>query len=266
MLGVCAEERFCYGKASSPPVHLSLLNLSIEETTLNKDHNTTVTLTGTYSDHTTKAVTKDIAWIVTPQDAVAIKGNTLTARKDVNVTLQAKVGNTLSNKVTLQIYWEVNGHRLPPEPDPKVNDSTLLGVDVNGNGVRDDVERWIYEAYKDKHPIYIDIAMQAARGYRLVLEKQPKTKEEAMSIMKEVDSAIDCQAYYKYSAKYYGEPILIKENAVNEYFRTSIYFNSENRVKIYSRYDQLLSGDSYTLPSDSDRKAACDFNISKYEE
>ncbi|HFD14302.1 MAG TPA: hypothetical protein ENJ34_03265, partial [Epsilonproteobacteria bacterium] len=58
----------------------------------------------------------------------------------------------------------INGHVLPPEPDPKVNNATLLGVDVNHNGVRDDVERWIYETYKDKHPIYIDIAMQAARA------------------------------------------------------------------------------------------------------
>ncbi len=37
----------------------------------------------------------------------------------------------------------IHGHRLPPEPDPKVNNATLLGVDVNHNGVRDDVERWI---------------------------------------------------------------------------------------------------------------------------
>jgi len=55
----------------------------------------------------------------------------------------------------------IYGHRLPPEPDTVVNNSTLLGIDVNNNGVRDDVERWIYETYKDKHPIHIDIAMQA---------------------------------------------------------------------------------------------------------
>jgi len=36
--------------------------------------------------------------------------------------------------------WEINGYRLPPEPDPKVNNATLLGVDVNNNGVRDDAD------------------------------------------------------------------------------------------------------------------------------
>ncbi len=244
---------------------LKSLKLTIAETTLNKDHNSTITLQATYDDNTTKTPS-NIAWLINPNDAVSIQGNTLTALKDSNVTIQAKAGNTLSNKVTLNIYWEVNGYRLPPEPDPKVNNATLLGVDVNHNGVRDDVERWIYDKYKDKHPIHIDIAMQAARGYRLILEKQPKTREEAKSIMGEVDKAIDCQAYYMFSAKYFNEPILLQYKAVDEYFRGKVYFNTKERYDAYIQYDTLLSGDSYTLPSFEEEKAACDFNTSKYEE
>jgi len=122
--------------------------------------------------------------------------------------------------------------------------------------------RWIYKEYKDKHPVHIDIAMQAARGYKLVLE----TPEKAKEIHGEVNKAIDCQAYYKYSAKYYNEPILIQENAVDKYFRHKVYFNTKGRMDTYIQYDTLLSGDSYTLPSDEERKAACDFNTSKYEE
>jgi hypothetical protein len=109
--------------------------------------------------------------------------------------------------------------------------------------VRDDVERWIYNKYKDKHPIHINIAMQAARGYRLVLEKQPKIKNEAMSIMKEVDSAAYCDLYYRFDAKYFNEPILIKDNIDDRYFRHSIYFNTKERLDTYIRYDSLFSGD-----------------------
>ncbi len=36
-----------------------------------------------------------------------------------------------------------DGDVIPPMPDKEVNDSTLLGVDVDGDGVRDDVELWI---------------------------------------------------------------------------------------------------------------------------
>ena len=128
--------------------------------------------------------------------------------------------------------------------------------------MRDDVERWIYITYKDKHPIYIDIAMQAARGNKLVLEHPERAKE----IYSKVEKAIDCQAYYMYFAKYYGDPILIKEDAIDEYFTSEIYFNTQERMDAYEEYDTLLSGDSYALPTDQEQKAACDFNTSKYEE
>ncbi|MDR1006934.1 MAG: hypothetical protein LBL65_00005, partial [Campylobacteraceae bacterium] len=40
-----------------------------------------------------------------------------------------------------------HGYQLPPCPDPVKNDETLLGIDSNNNGVRDDVEIWIYNTY-----------------------------------------------------------------------------------------------------------------------
>lgn len=40
-------------------------------------------------------------------------------------------------------YQVINGITVPPEPSPIVNNSTLAGVDLNKNGVRDDVERVI---------------------------------------------------------------------------------------------------------------------------
>ena len=37
-------------------------------------------------------------------------------------------------------------------------------------------------------------------------------------------------------------------------------------MEAYDQYDILLSGDSYTLPKDKEKKAMCDFNTSKYED
>ena len=155
----------------------------------------------------------------------------------------------------------INGHTLPPEPDPSINNSTLLGIDSNNNGVRDDVEIWIYQTYKDKHPVHIDIAMQAGRAYKLVLEHP----ERALEIHDEVDKAGDCEAYYKMDAKYMNEPLLVKEDIDSRFFRHKIYFNTEDRMDAYIQYDTLLSGDMYTLPSFVQEKNACDFNTSKYE-
>ena len=60
-------------------------------------------------------------------------------------------GSGYSNK-ELPAGTMIHGHILPPEPDPAINNATLLGVDSNGNGVRDDVERWIYTRYNEYYP------------------------------------------------------------------------------------------------------------------
>ena len=168
---------------------------------------------------------------------------------------------TLILLTTIHAQEVINGHTLPPEPDSVANNATLLGIDVNDNGVRDDVERWIYETYKDKHAIYIDIAMQAVRGYKLILE----TPERAKEIHNEVRKARHCKYYYMYSAKYFNEPILIKRDFSTKYLRKKLYFNTQKRKNTYRQYDILLSGDSYTLPSPKEEKDACDFNTSKYD-
>ncbi|HEO98080.1 MAG TPA: hypothetical protein ENO02_02135 [Epsilonproteobacteria bacterium] len=104
--------------------------------------------------------------------------------------------------------------------------------------------------------------MQAAREYKKILE----TPEKAKEIHDEVSKADYCQAYYKYDAEFLNEPLLIQENTVDEYFRSTIYFNTKERMDRYLQYDNLLSGGVYTLPTFEEEKAACDFNTSKYEE
>jgi hypothetical protein len=241
---------------------LKNLMLTIDKTILNKDENTTLKVMATYEDGTSKEVTDKVKWIVTPESSVIVTQKILIAKKDNPTILKAKLGNILSNSISLDITWIVNDYTLPPEPDKTLNDSTLLGIDVNGNGVRDDVERWIYEKYKDKHPIHIDIAMQAGRAYKLVLE----TPERAKEIHDEVSAPSYCESYYKIYAKYFNESTLVNNDITNEYFRTSIMFNTQERKMIYLKYDKLLSGDSYSTPKIGEGKQFCDFNTTKYEE
>jgi len=155
----------------------------------------------------------------------------------------------------------INGHTLPPEPNPAINNSTLLGVDSNDNGVRDDVEIWIYKKYKDKHPIHIDIAMQAGRAWQKVLEDPTKAK----SIYQIVDAPGYCEGYYKLYANKYGDALLVKQEITSKNFRREIVFNTKDRLEAYWQYDTLLSGNSYTIPWSNELKAYCDFNTSKYE-
>ncbi|NJK65061.1 MAG: hypothetical protein HC921_22225, partial [Synechococcaceae cyanobacterium SM2_3_1] len=36
---------------------------------------------------------------------------------------------------------------LPPEPDPELNNQTIAGIDLDGDGLRDDVQRYIYKRF-----------------------------------------------------------------------------------------------------------------------
>ncbi|MBA1420650.1 MAG: hypothetical protein FAF03_07300 [Epsilonproteobacteria bacterium] len=187
---------------------LTGLKLESNATTLNVGEKATLILTGTYSDNSTKVVDENVTYIITPADKSEVNGSIFTALKDGNVTVQATVGGAASNSVKLHITWIVDGHVLPPEADKALNDSTLLGIDSNNNGVRDDVERWIYKTYKDKHPIYIDIGMQAARASKMVLEHPEKAKE----ITLKVEGALFCGWYYQHDAYRYSDPMLVQEN------------------------------------------------------
>lgn len=65
----------------------------------------------------------------------------------------------------------INGIKVPPLPDPKINNATQAGVDSNSNGIRDDVERVLaieFGANKDKY----EQALTFARAEQNLVVKQ----------------------------------------------------------------------------------------------
>lgn len=152
------------------------------------------------------------------------------------------------------------GHDALPQSLIAAKEASLLGVDANKNGVRDDVERWIYEKYQDKHPVHIDIAMQAAKAYKKVLEA-PKS---ALDIVEEVNAFIYCEIYFQVDERFLNEPILEVEKVVDTYFKEKIYFNTPARKEAYKEYKSLLKEYKYVPPKFEDLKSKCDFDTSKY--
>jgi hypothetical protein len=176
-------------EANTTTIALKTLMLTVNKSTLNKDTNTTLKVEALYKNNTKEDVTTKVEWIEDKQGIVSIYDHTLIAKEDKDITLQAKLDNKTSNSITLHIYWKVNGHTLPPEPDPKVNNATLLGVDVNNNGVRDDVERWIYETYS--YPIERGIMLQNANRLQTQISDISKAHEYA----KLSDKSLSCEYY-----------------------------------------------------------------------
>lgn len=67
-------------------------------------------------------------------------------------------------------FETIKGIEVPPEPDPELNNATLAGIDVNGNGVRDDVEREVARRFGMNTPLFVDATAFAIAEQRVMLE------------------------------------------------------------------------------------------------
>jgi len=98
-----------------------------------------------------------------------------------------------SSKITLD---DVMGKNLPPKPDPKLNNSTLQGIDANKNGIRDDVELAIFEKYPHSPRIRAAL-LQYAKALQMMMkiaEKDFFDTKISDAIIGEVSRAGDCIA------------------------------------------------------------------------
>lgn len=88
-------------------------------------------------------------------------------------------------------YEVINGITVPPEPAPSINNATLTGVDINNNGVRDDVERRIAIAYPDSYQDATAYAriIQAMMG-SLQPTKESATKQMADTMCNKLDNKV----------------------------------------------------------------------------
>ncbi len=181
----------------------------------------------------------------------------------------------------------INGHTLPPEPDPKINNSTLLGIDSNNNGVRDDVERWIYETYDEYipctyedydhimpdgsifeasrkvceenpipyHPIVRAVAMQGARAAQIIIQ-EPKRAKETREIFAKVYL---CSMVIEKHRNINGNKVTEKNILGKEFDK--IQFNTMKRARAYAEYNYYLSGGVYRMPTDKEILENCPSDV-----
>jgi len=150
---------------------------------------------------------------------------------------------------------------LPPMPDEKKNNETLLGIDSNNNGIRDDVEIWILKTYStQKYPkTKIAIAMQYAKAAQKILEN-PTIKSKRY-----LDNAVDCENYIlfdkakKLNLKSFKAVKFTVDNAIiNNSLRDQI-FNTKNRIEQYFKFNTSCSGHIFEVGESNEN--VCAFNI-----
>ncbi|WP_324172617.1 hypothetical protein [Sulfurimonas sp.] len=149
----------------------------------------------------------------------------------------------------------INGYKLPPQPDEALNNSTLLGIDSNDNGVRDDVEIFIVKKYATDHKIVTEIGFQLASAYQQILDNPLDTEANHAAL----DAASDCNFYFNFYAKYYGDPVLL-DSYLGKDFK-NLQLNRKSRVKAYLEYDAELSGGVYESTKSDKLKEKCNFDV-----
>ena len=194
-------------------------------------------------------------WFVTPKEDVELT-NADKAEIEIKVLkegsytihLIAKKNSktfTALSKINVIEPIIIDGFLLPPEVDETLNNSTLLGIDANNNGIRDDVERWILldmEIRYGNSKAERAIAFEKAKAYQMTLEDPTNKDDKVLIAMKD---AGDCRAYYIY-VKNEDQKSYASEQTRNMNDRM---FNTKERLKTYWAYDATLGGRVFTMTS-----------------
>ena len=140
---------------------------------------------------------------------------------------------------TTKLVWnDING-TLPPEPDSAENNATLVGVDSNDNGIRDDVERAIYLQYKDNQRAVVAM-LQYAKELQMEFT-EVHNSETLVAVLQEEDRGTLC----------------IGDDDDRIKMVSDLVFNTEKRLQFFKTILQKYMT-SYSLPNPED---VCDISI-----
>ncbi len=170
-------------------------------------------------------------------------------------SLKAQKGIKIKEiKYRFVVIDEINGHRLPPEPDSVINNSTLLGIDSNNNGVRDDVERAIYEKFPKE--VRRQLLMQKARAHQAMLSDLDaiNNAEKWQKIIANKPIACGSYLFRKFDIEF--------DIQATEYMEDKLY-NNKDRLRKYIEYNHALGGGVYGVEENERVESACEFNVTK---
>jgi predicted polyphosphate/ATP-dependent NAD kinase len=125
--------------------------------------------------------------------------------------------------------------------------SELLGVDLNNDGVRDDVERYIDATYPDSERTRAGLRQYAKRVQEALVTTEDKVAARAIA-----DNAGRAQDCLRYILGSWGEVSDVRGELMVQ------ILNTDARSRAYITYDALLGGGVFK--SIVDQKSGCDFD------
>lgn len=209
-------------------------------------------------------ITPSLAQFVTSIEPATLPA--LTAGSEVTITLVFEVASgtpagTYTGTLHLrQASGQGNGTQAKPlplkvtvgdllyPPDPgEAGKATLEGVDSDGDGIRDDVQRYIQLTHPDAPATRAGLS-QYARGLQTAL-LVASNREESRRVAEDLDRADEClESFTGFAAYDFTDDLLIET------------LNTEARSRAYISFDHNLGGTITRIPIIPD-PATCTFDI-----
>src|SRR5579864_450166 len=177
---------------------------------------------------------------------ITIRPNTATPQLltyQVSAEFQGLLKRSLSLPITIAVA--PSGVVLPPDPGP-AGMITLAGIDSDGDGVRDDVQRWIAVTYPNSAKIRAALTQEARATQQMVLSSA--TESQALAASNNELDAGECTMGLLGTDPGYE---------LGTRLRATI-LNTADRTRAYLTADALTSGSSYRPASEP--LSLCQFN------
>lgn len=167
----------------------------------------------------------------------------------VKVKDQKRKEHEYKNKYKDHVMFVVDESLQVPMPNATINDKTVAGVDSDGDGIRDDIQRWINEKYATQPKVKMTMK-QMAMGMQLAL-LSVANKEQSIVTSKKYLNDLTCAFY----------TVGVDAAAKLKRELKSKILNTKDRHYADIKVSANFSGQSHDLPSTpEEEKALCAFN------
>jgi hypothetical protein len=143
-------------------------------------------------------------------------------------------------------------NQLPPDPG-EAGKATLEGIDSDGDGLRDDIQRYIALTYPDSQK-----TRAALRQYTIALNKvmlESPDEESALNNTELIHRASECLWY------------IFSENSIKmKKILKSEYLNTMDRSQAYLEYNSKLGGHVFRGKDFDEYKSSCTFDPDTMED
>lgn len=134
-----------------------------------------------------------------------------------------------------------------PQPDLKKNDSSLLGIDIDNNGIRDDIQNYIVKTYETNIEAIL-AANQYALGFQSEMEFY-HNKDLAIQAAHLARKGLECMIYTLQS-----QGMNINKSIIETEKIEALYINTKERVNAARKISEHFHGQSGSSQS---KEEAC---------